>query len=219
MVFFFGPVKYDDMDVIIYMGRDKHENEDLIKYAWPEDVWFHVDNLSSAHVYMRLPENFFDEKKIDEIPEKAIVECCHLVKKNSISGCKQNNVDVVFTHASNLHKTADMDIGSIGFHDNKKVITRRHIPKNKPVVKMLEATMEERPSATIATERAKRDRRTIAREKAKKRAVMKEKQRLVEEERKAKEANSYQGFFNEEEMMSNKDFENMSADAYEENFM
>lgn len=26
------------------------ENEDLIKYAYPEDVWFHVDKLSSAHV-------------------------------------------------------------------------------------------------------------------------------------------------------------------------
>ena len=27
---------------VLYMGRDKHENEDLIKYAWPEDFWFHV---------------------------------------------------------------------------------------------------------------------------------------------------------------------------------
>lgn len=39
----------------IYMGKDKHENEHLIKYGWPEDVWFHVDDLSSAHVYLRLP--------------------------------------------------------------------------------------------------------------------------------------------------------------------
>lgn len=40
----------------MYMGRDKYENEDLIKYGFPEDVWFHVDNLSSAHVYLRLPK-------------------------------------------------------------------------------------------------------------------------------------------------------------------
>lgn len=39
----------------MFMGRDKFENEDLIKYGFPEDVWFHVDNLSSAHVYLRLP--------------------------------------------------------------------------------------------------------------------------------------------------------------------
>ena len=37
-------------------GVDKYENEDLIKYSLPTDVWFHVDALSSAHVYLRLPE-------------------------------------------------------------------------------------------------------------------------------------------------------------------
>ena len=30
--------------------------QDLIKYSLPHDVWFHVDALSSAHVYLRLPE-------------------------------------------------------------------------------------------------------------------------------------------------------------------
>ena len=39
---------------VIYVGKDKFENEDLIAWAWPEDVWFHVDNYSSAHVYLRL---------------------------------------------------------------------------------------------------------------------------------------------------------------------
>lgn len=33
----------------IYMGKDKYENESLIKYGLPEDCWFHVDDLSSAH--------------------------------------------------------------------------------------------------------------------------------------------------------------------------
>lgn len=52
---------------LIYMGKDKHENEDLIKYAWPEDVWFHVDNLSSAHVYLRLTEEAKDLKSLDPL--------------------------------------------------------------------------------------------------------------------------------------------------------
>ena len=38
-------------------GKDKYENEDLIRYGLPEDLWFHVDNLSSAHVYLRLRKN------------------------------------------------------------------------------------------------------------------------------------------------------------------
>lgn len=40
----------------MYMGRDKYENEELLKYAWDCDIWFHVDDLSSAHVYLRLPD-------------------------------------------------------------------------------------------------------------------------------------------------------------------
>ena len=47
------------------MGKDKYENEDLIKYAWPDrDIWFHVAELSSAHFYIRVPEGFTDIKSI-----------------------------------------------------------------------------------------------------------------------------------------------------------
>ncbi|RYG51703.1 DUF814 domain-containing protein [archaeon] len=40
---------------LLYVGRDKYENEELIRWGWPEDVWFHVDNISSPHVYVRMP--------------------------------------------------------------------------------------------------------------------------------------------------------------------
>ncbi len=51
MVFYFTSTE----GYTIYMGKDKFENEDLIRYGVLEDIWFHVDNLSSAHVYVRLP--------------------------------------------------------------------------------------------------------------------------------------------------------------------
>lgn len=44
MVFFFTTAE----GYTIYMGSDKYENEDLIKYGIPEDIWFHVDDMSSA---------------------------------------------------------------------------------------------------------------------------------------------------------------------------
>lgn len=31
-------------------------DDELIEKMLPDDVWFHVDNLSSAHVYLRLKE-------------------------------------------------------------------------------------------------------------------------------------------------------------------
>jgi hypothetical protein len=33
----------------------RYENEELLRYMWPTDVWFHVDDLSSAHVSDRVP--------------------------------------------------------------------------------------------------------------------------------------------------------------------
>lgn len=83
----------------IYMGKDKVEStsrspvhmidihsyrsdEDLIKYAWPQDVWFHVDKLSSAHVYLRMPEGMTWEA----IPQALLADCAQLVKANSIEG-------------------------------------------------------------------------------------------------------------------------------------
>ena len=44
MVFFFTSTVVDP-PVTLFMGLDKHENEELIKWGWPEDVWFHVDKV------------------------------------------------------------------------------------------------------------------------------------------------------------------------------
>ena len=66
----------------IYMGKDKFENEDLIKFGWDRDVWYHVDNLSSAHVYVRLREG----ETWDRMDEALITDCAQLTKANSIEG-------------------------------------------------------------------------------------------------------------------------------------
>lgn len=87
-------------------GKDKHENEMLLQHGWESDVWFHVDKLSSAHVYLRLK----DGVTIDTIPENVLQDCIQLVKHNSIEGNKLNNVGIVYTLWSNLKKTGDMDV-------------------------------------------------------------------------------------------------------------
>jgi len=102
------------------MGRDKVESdrslvkskqscplipiwrldEELIKYAWPQDVWFHVDKLSSAHVYLRMPDSI----SWDSIPEALLTDCAQLVKANSIEGsCFQRHINISWIK-SNLIK-------------------------------------------------------------------------------------------------------------------
>lgn len=57
-------------------------DEDLIKYGVEEDVWFHVDKLSSAHVYVRMREG----ESWDSLPEELLIDCAQLTKANSIEG-------------------------------------------------------------------------------------------------------------------------------------
>jgi len=114
MVFYFTCI---DPSYTIYMGKHKEENEDLIKHGFPEDIWFHVDKFSSAHVYLRLKVG----QSFDTIPAEVLEDCCQLVKANSIEGNKVNNVSVVFTPWSNLKKTNGMEVGQVGFHDTKLV--------------------------------------------------------------------------------------------------
>src|SRR5210317_416178 len=106
MVYFF---KSRCGEFTIYMGKDKYENEDLIKYGQPEDCWFHVDDLSSAHVYLRLKPGM----TMDDIPEDCLTDCCSLVKANSIQGCKKSSVYIVYTRWKNLKKTSSMVDGQV----------------------------------------------------------------------------------------------------------
>lgn len=45
-------------------------------------MWFHVDKLSSAHIYLRMDEG----ETWDRIPEQLLIDCAQLTKANSIEG-------------------------------------------------------------------------------------------------------------------------------------
>ncbi|EER14792.1 Coiled-coil domain-containing protein, putative [Perkinsus marinus ATCC 50983] len=187
MVFF-----YDCCDprYKVYMGRDKYENEELLKYGWPEDVWFHVDDHSSAHVYLRRPVEL---PKIDDIPEEVLEEMCQLTKNNSIEGSKASKVDIVYTGFKNLRKGADMVTGQVGFHDTKKCKFVRNLHRDREIVKRIEKTKRE-AEVDLYAEREERDRKErLARKKAVKERAIREK---AEKEAaiKEKELRSYKAF-------------------------
>jgi len=144
----------------IYMGRDKYENEELIRYGWPEDLWFHVDKMSSAHVYLRLPKGH----GIADIPEDIVHECAQLTKLNSIEGCKVNNVTVVYTMWANLRKSGDMATGQVGFHKKGEVRSVVIEKRINEIVNRLNKTKDEKHNhpAELAELRAARDARELA---------------------------------------------------------
>uniref|UniRef100_A0A5S6QLY7 Coiled-coil domain-containing protein 25 n=1 Tax=Trichuris muris TaxID=70415 RepID=A0A5S6QLY7_TRIMR len=181
---------------VIYMGEDKHRNEELIKWGWPEDVWFHVDDLSSAHVYLRLPEGLCFES----IPEALLNDCAQLVKANSIKGNKMNNVQVVYTPWSNLKKKGDMDVGQVGFKDKNLLRYVTVEKRDNAIVNRLNKTKLVKTDVDLRHEREERDRKERAEIKKRKEAMKKE---LEAEQRRKEEENRlrhYEDLFTPENM-------------------
>ncbi|XP_019183717.1 PREDICTED: coiled-coil domain-containing protein 25 [Ipomoea nil] len=215
MVFYFK-ARPEAGDYTIFMGLDKYENEDLIKYGFPEDIWFHVDKMSSAHVYLRLPKF----QTMDDIPEGVLEDCVQLVKANSIQGNKLNNIDVVYTPWQNLRKTASMEVGQVSFHNPKMVRTVRVEKRINEIVNRLNRTKVERKPDLKAEREA-----VSAAEKAERKQQLREKKRREEMERLEKERQtelrSYKNLMVAEKMTSNKNIASTgkSLQELEEDFM
>jgi hypothetical protein len=122
----------------------------LLKIIWLTP-WilqqFHVDKLSSAHVYLRLQI----AQSWNDIPSQVLEDCAQLVKANSIEGMifrritldfflfvlprnrhwrndvgnKKNDITIIYTPWANLKKTAGMETGQVTFHNNKQVKCNR----------------------------------------------------------------------------------------------
>mmetsp|Transcript_13445 Transcript_13445/g.28992 ORF Transcript_13445/g.28992 Transcript_13445/m.28992 type:complete len:495 (-) Transcript_13445:239-1723(-) len=196
MVFYFT---CSDPKYLIYMGRDKYENEHLIQYGWPEDLWFHVDKMSSAHVYLRLPRG----DGIDDVPEEIVHECAQLTKLNSIEGCKVNNVRVVYTMWSNLRKSGDMATGQVGFHKSSQVKSVVIEKRENEIVNRLNKSKVEKHNhpSDLAELRAERDKQELEEQKRQRREHFKsvDLERERERELKATERETIYGMQNVDE--------------------
>ncbi|KAK7566764.1 hypothetical protein IWX49DRAFT_559610 [Phyllosticta citricarpa] len=165
----------------IYVGKDKVENEDLIKYGWEEDVWFHVDNLSSAHIYLRLPEG----SSWEDIPADLLQDCAQLTKANSIEGNKKDNITIIYTPWSNLKKDGSMAVGQVGFKDNKKVKRVYVAARENPIVNRLNKTKVEKfPDLRIEREDRmrelrKKDRAAVQERKKEEARIAKERKEMA----------------------------------------
>ena len=101
---------------------------------------FHVDNHSSAHVYLRLPKG----DTISDVPDDIVAECSQLTKANSIEGSKLSHVRIIYTQWSNLKKTEGMADGQVGYHNRTAV--RFHMVEHRinAVVNRLNKTKVEK---------------------------------------------------------------------------
>ncbi|KAI9637834.1 uncharacterized protein MKK02DRAFT_35925 [Dioszegia hungarica] len=196
MVLFFTS-KVVDPPVTIYMGRDKVENEELLKYGLPTDIWFHVDKLSSAHVYLRQTEEQ-PHGEWDKLPVSVLNDAAQLVKANSIEGeYRALTGQIIYTPFPNLKKTGDMATGQVSFHSDKKV-KRVHVStRDNAIVNRLNKTKVEKE---VHHEAERQDR--LKAEGRKKKAAAEERRLQELEQKKAweegKKQRSYEGIYTEE---------------------
>ncbi|KAK4251676.1 coiled-coil domain-containing protein 25 [Corynascus novoguineensis] len=179
----------------IYVGKDKFENEDLIKHGWEED--FHVDKLSSAHIYLRLREG----ETWENIPEDLLTDLAQLTKANSIEGNKKDNVTIIYTPWSNLKKDGSMAVGQVSFKDHKKV-KRILVPQREnPIVNRLNKTKVEK-YPDLKQEKDDHLRELRKKDQAALLARRKEEARIAKErqEKKWQKDHAYDDLFTEENM-------------------
>ncbi|TPX33198.1 hypothetical protein SmJEL517_g03858 [Synchytrium microbalum] len=184
---------------MIYMGKDKFENEELIKFGFEEDVWFHVDKLSSAHVYLRQQKG----ASWEDIPELLLQDLAQLTKANSIEGNKKDNITVIYTPWANLKKTQGMETGQVTFHKNT-MVKRIHVQtRANAIINRLNKTKEER-EPDLANEKVIRARedRDVSREMEKKQRQQERAEK--EAKRIAEETKSYSAAMKERNMKSNR---------------
>ncbi|KAK7920370.1 hypothetical protein PG985_008392 [Apiospora marii] len=199
----------------VYVGKDKFENEELIKHGWEEDVWyFHADKLSSAHIYLRLREG----ETWDAIPEPLVMDLAQLTKANSIEGNKKDNVTVIYTPWSNLKKDGSMAVGQVSFKDPRKV-KRVLVPEREnAVVNRLNKTKVER-HPDLRQEKEDRQKELRKRDNSALQARKKEEARIMKEraEKKWQKEHAYDDIFSEENMAqsSNQD----RSEDWEDDFM
>ncbi|KAF3923316.1 hypothetical protein ABW21_db0202956 [Orbilia brochopaga] len=215
MVFYFTSTVADP-PAFIYVGKDKYENEELIKHGWEEDVWFHADKLSSAHIYLRLAEG----ESWEDIPEDLLTDCAQLTKANSIEGNKKDNVPIVYTPWSNLKKDGSMAVGQVSFKDPKKVRRIMVVQRQNPIVNRLNKTKkEESPNFQQLKDehlREIRKRERIAAQEKKK------DDRKVEQERqeiKYQKDHAYDEWHDEEAVASTSNQHGQSYSDFEDDFM
>lgn len=182
-------------------------------------MWFHVDALSSAHVYLRMPRGWTWGR--DPIPSETLEDCCQLVKANSIAGCKQPTVAIVYTPSHNLKKTAAMDVGQVSFKDQGRVKREPVIKRDQAVVNRLNRTKREVKKPDLEGERNAREREVRSLANAQAQKEREEEQKAADEARREKEYKSYDRLMDPESMVTGSQLKETygTAEDYEDNFL
>lgn len=106
-------MNFQNIDYEIFIGRNKQENWDIIDKSNQTDIWFHVANAPSSHIFLKT------EEPIKKIPKQVITRCACLCKSYS-SSASVKKCEIVYTTISNIQKGEH--VGEVIAQNTKKVV-------------------------------------------------------------------------------------------------
>ncbi|KAF5015299.1 hypothetical protein F66182_13419, partial [Fusarium sp. NRRL 66182] len=166
----------------IYVGKDKFENEELIKHGLESDVW--------------------EGETWENIPKELLEDCAQLTKANSIEGNKKDNITVIYTPWANLMKNASMATGQVSFHNPKQVKKAFVAVRQNPIVNRLNKTRVEKfPDLQAEKEEILKKQRKQEQRAREDKKLAEKKERQEREQMKWQKEHAYDDLFSEENMM------------------
>ena len=97
---------HENKEYLIQIGKSKEENDELCDASVDADIWFHVENEPSCHVFLKN----IDQLKLRDIPRQVIKRCAYLCKINSKSKT-QSKCKIMYTRMENVTKT--LQVGQV----------------------------------------------------------------------------------------------------------
>lgn len=67
----------DNIEIFYDIGKNEHNNHEIIKSALPDDMWFHFNDLPSSHVIAHISNYNLNKKQMMKILKTGI----HLLKQ------------------------------------------------------------------------------------------------------------------------------------------
>lgn len=88
-------INFDDDSFVIHIGQNAKENDTLFQMANQNDIWFHLHNGSSAHVWL-------SQIKENKVNKQVLHTCAKYVIENS--KCSSHNVKICYLRKRFLKK-------------------------------------------------------------------------------------------------------------------
>ena len=107
----------------IIVGRNDHENDELVRWAGKNDIWLHAQGVGGSHVVLRSPGR--------QNPDHQSIELAAAVAAYYSKAKTSSVVPVVWTHVKHVVKHKGQGPGQVHYSREKVLFVEPALPKRE----------------------------------------------------------------------------------------